>query len=113
MLLKCGDIEKNPGPASDDSTPSVSADTSLNDTGLRDKFSLVHYTVQSLANKRDLLFSELSNFSVISVSKTWLDQRTSDNDIALEGFKTYRRDREGDNYGGVCVYVTESIFFQT
>ena len=110
LLLKCGDIEKNPGPASEYSTPSVSADTSLNDTGLRDKFSLVHYNVQSLANKRDLLFSELSNYSVISVSETWLDQRTSDNDIALEGFKTFRRDREGDNHGGVCVYVTESIF---
>ena len=110
LLLKCGDIEKNPGPASEYLTPSVSADTSLNDTGLRDKFSLVHCNVQSLANKRDLLFSELSNFSVNSVSETWLDQQTSDNDIALEGFKTYRRDREGDNHGGVCVYVTESIF---
>ena len=108
LLLKCGDIENNPGPASVCSTPSDSADTSLKDTGLRDKFSLVHYNVQSLANKRDSLFSELSNFSVISVSETWLDQRTSDNDIALEGFKTYRRYREGDNHGGVC--VTESLF---
>ena len=60
--------------------------------------------------KKDLLFSELSNFSVISVSETWLDQRTSDNDIALEDLNTYRRDREGDYHGGVCVYVTESIF---
>ena len=82
LLLKCGNIEKNPGPASEYSTPSVSADASLNDTGLRDKFTLVHYNVQSLAiYKRDLLFSELSNFSVISVSETWFDRRISDNDI--------------------------------
>ena len=110
LLLNCGDIERNPGPASEDSTPTVSADTSLNDTGLKDKFSLVHYNVQSLADKKDLLFSELSNFSIISVTETWLDQRTSDNDIALDGYITYRRDREGDNHGGVCAYVSDCIF---
>ena len=100
----------NTGPASEHSTPSVSAATSLNDTGLRDKFSIVYYNVQSLADKKDLLLTELSNCSVKGVSETWLEQRTSDNDIALEGYRTYRRDREGDNHGGVCVYVIESIF---
>ena len=59
--------------------------------------------------KKDILFSELNNFSVISVTETWLDQRTSDNDIALEGYVTYRRDRVGDNHGGVCVYVHDKF----
>ena len=63
-----------------------------------------------MAYKKDILFSELNNFSVISVTETWLDQRTSDNDIALEGYVTYRRDRVGDNHGGVCVYVYDNIF---
>lgn len=63
-----------------------------------------------MAYKKDILFSELNNFSVISVTETWLDHRTSDNDIALEGYVTYRRDRVGDNHGGVCVYVHDNIF---
>ena len=33
-----------------------------------------------------------------------------ENDIAVEGYVTYRRDRVGDNHGGVCVYVHGNIF---
>ena len=58
-----------------------------------------------MAYKKDILFSELNNVSVISVTETWPDQRTSDNNIALEGYVTYRRDRVGD-----CVYVHDNIF---
>ena len=111
LLLNSGDVETNPDPAASEySTSSVSSTSSLNNTALREKFSLVHYNVQSLAYKKDILFSELNNFSVISVTETWLDQRTSDSDIALEGYVTYRRDRVGDNHGGVCVYVHDNIF---
>ena len=115
MLLNCGDIEKNPPPLSEHSTPSVSSTSSANDSNIRDKFSLVHYNVQSLIDKKDILFSELSDFSVISITETWFDpgfdQRNSDSDIALEGYVTYRRDRGGENPGGgVYVYVTDTIF---
>lgn len=110
LLLKCGDVETNPGPESGMSTPSDTSTTSINETAIREKFSLVHYNVQSLINKKDILFSELCNFSVISISETWLDGRTSDDDIALDGYVTYRRDRIGDNHGGVCVYVNSSTF---
>ena len=111
LLLNCGDIEKNPGPLSEYSTPSVSSTSSANDSSIKDKFSLVHYNVQSLTEKKDIIFSELSDFSVISITETWFDQRNSDSDIALEGYITYRRDRGGENPGGgVCVYVTDTIF---
>ena len=54
--IKCGHIEKNLGPSSEYSTPASSA-TFLNDTGLRNKLSLVNYNVQNFADKKDLLFS--------------------------------------------------------
>ena len=52
LLLNSGDVETNPGPASEYSTPSVSSTSSLKNTALREKFSLVHYNVQSLAYKK-------------------------------------------------------------
>ena len=55
------------------------------------------------------MFSELSDFSVISIAETWLDQSSSDNGIVLEGYVTYRRDSGGESPGeGVC--VTDTIF---
>ena len=46
LLLNCGDVETNPGPASEYSTASVSSTNSLNGTTFREKFSLVHYKAQ-------------------------------------------------------------------
>ena len=51
------------------------------------------------------MLAELCNVSIISITET------SDSDIALGGYVTYRRDRVGDNHGGVCVYVNNNIFF--
>ena len=53
LLMNSGDVETNPGPAASEySTSSVSSISSLNNTALREKFSLVHYNVQSLAYKK-------------------------------------------------------------
>ena len=72
----------------------------------------MHYNVQSIANKMDLIQSELCNFDVICITESWLDRRTSDDDIKIENFKLFRRDRPGDHHGGICVYVCNSVFFQ-
>ena len=67
---------------------------------------MVHFNIQSLANKIDIIESELKDFDIICLTETWLDRRISDTDIELSGFKLpYRRDRQGDNHGGICVYV--------
>ena len=71
----------------------------------------MHYNIQSLLNKVDILESELSSFDVVCLSETWLDHRTTESDIKMYGFKVpYRRDRQGDNHGGICVYVKENIY---
>ena len=79
---------------------------------IEDKFSIVHYNVQSIANKLDLIESELRSFDVICITESWLDGRTSDENINIEDFKLFRRDRPGDYHGGICVYVRSNIFFQ-
>lgn len=112
-LLFIGGIEHNPGPSSNDSFNSTSSDCSyptFEEIVIKEKFSVVHYNVQSVSNKLDLIETEFCNFDVICLSETWLDQRTLDSSITLKNFTLHRRDRVGDNHGGICVYVKQNIF---
>ena len=71
---------------------------------------MVYYNIQSLNNKLELITNELQNFDVIGLTETWLDGRVSDNDISMNGYILYRRDRRGDNHGGICVYAKSTIY---
>lgn len=108
--LLIGGIERNPGPLLNDSGDSSSVGSTSEDMNIRKKFSIVHYNIQSLSNKVDLIESELRNFDVICLTETWLDRRIPDDSIKLNGFNLYRRDRPNDNHGGICVYVNQSLF---
>ena len=112
LLLRSGDVEPNPGPEfSDSNSSSSSSSFSSSNSILQEHFSVVKYNVQSLLNKVDILESELSSFDVVCLSETWLDNRITDNDINMHGFKVpYRRDRQGDNHGGICVCVKENVY---
>ena len=108
LLLRSGDIEQNPGPDLDLSNSSENSAVPLNSSVLINNFSVVHYNVQSLVNKNDILETELSHFNVICLSETWLHARIPDDDIKITGFNLYRRDRASDAHGGVCVYVDQN-----
>ena len=82
-LLFIGGIERNPGPLSSSSEDSISL-LSATEHIIEDKFSIVHYNIQSIANKIDLIQSELCNFDVICITESWLDGRTADDDIKIE-----------------------------
>ena len=101
LLLICsGDIELNPGP----STSHVDSE-SFDESSILNYFSIVHYNIQSISNKVDLIGSELRNFNIICLTETWLSHNTSDDSLKINEFKLYRSDRQADNYGGVCVYI--------
>ena len=76
---------------------------------IKDKFSVVHYNVQSITNKIDILESELRNFDIKCLTETWLDERTSNDTISLKVYNLYRRDRVGDNHGGICEYAKQNV----
>ena len=42
------------------------------------------------------------------MSETWLSKSVSDNEVRVDGYRTYRKDR-GGNGGGVLVYVSETL----
>ncbi|MEW8548321.1 MAG: endonuclease/exonuclease/phosphatase family protein, partial [Candidatus Thiodiazotropha sp.] len=113
LLMLSNDIEKNPGPSSESLSEIsfTSSDTSslLSNINIKNKFSAVHYNVQSLVNKTEILESELSDFDVICITESWLHGTISDDEIKFEDYTVFRRDRVGDSHGGVCVYVKNNL----
>ena len=103
--LLIGGIETNPGPRLNESSNSSSASGIFEKSSIKSNFSVVHYNIQSLSNKVNIIESELSDFDAICLTETWLDSRTSDETIKINGFNLYRRDRVGDNHGGICVNI--------
>ena len=111
LILLAGDIELNPGSYSPDTSLSSDSSGSHMDVSVfESNFSVVHYNVQSLLNKIDLLQVELSHFDVIAMSETWLSQSIDDTDLKLLNYQSpFRKDRQTNNYGGVIVYVRDNI----
>ena len=48
---------------------------------IKTKLSFVHYNVQSLSNKVELIEGELHGFDAISLTETWPGIRTRSNDL--------------------------------
>ena len=46
----------------------------------------MHYNVQSVVNKIDIIEPELSNFSLISLTETWLNNTVSNENIQFNDF---------------------------
>ena len=84
LLYQSGDIEKNPGPNSASSTES---DDSFQFPPLQGNLSMVHYNVQSLASKTDIIEPELTNFDIISLTETCLNDSISNKALSLMSFK--------------------------
>jgi Reverse transcriptase (RNA-dependent DNA polymerase)/Endonuclease-reverse transcriptase len=65
---------------------------------------------QSLKNKlSDLNYILLENYNILCFSESWLSPRVTDGLLDPNGtFKIFRRDRS-DGYGGVCIFISNSI----
>ena len=53
-----------------------------------------------------------SNFKldIICRSETWLSSKTPDDEIKIENYSLYRRNRYSDcGYGGFCIYASNSL----
>lgn len=79
-------------------------------SGLR----ICHINAQSLNNKTDefRLTFENSEIDIICVSETWLKKEIPDSRICLEGYKTFRADRQ-THAGGVAIFVKNNINCRT
>ena len=120
LLLTSGDVHPNPGPSSMSSNSSSSNfSNSLNDSfsflntlNLSKHLSFIHYNVQSIANKLDILTAELSDFDILAFSETWLHAAIQTTDLLMPNFKPpERKDRARDHHGGVMIYVKDSVHY--
>ena len=89
ILLCSGDVHPNPGPSSASSTAS-SINSSLNmshsllDTlSLNHNLSFIHYNVQSVFAKLDILQAELIDFDILAFTETWLNPSVDSDDLSL------------------------------
>ena len=65
----------------------------------------MHYNVQSIYTKLELLQAELIEFDILAFSETWLNHSIDTEDLILESYQSpKRKDREGDNHAGVIIY---------
>ena len=118
LLLLSGDEHPNPGQVSTSSHSSSYSSSGesfsfLNTLTLSKHLSFVHYNVQSIVNKLDILSTELSDFDILAFSETWLHPNIQTTDLLFLDFKPpERKDRTGDRHGGVMIYVKDSLFYK-
>ena len=98
LLLNSGDVHPNPGPANFDvlsnhtSTSSTSYDL-YSFINFPNHLSTIHYNVQSIRFKTDLLLTEFSQFD-ISFTETWLSDNCPVSDLSFPSFHApERKDR--------------------
>ena len=109
ILYRAGDVKKNPGPETE-TDDNINITESESTAVLHGSFSVVHYNVQSVLNKVDIIETEFSNFSLVALTETWLNDSVPNQDLEFNDFQLpFRRDRVGDNHGGILVYVKTDL----
>ncbi|MEW8548396.1 MAG: endonuclease/exonuclease/phosphatase family protein, partial [Candidatus Thiodiazotropha sp.] len=80
---------------------------------LTHNLSFVHYNVQSIFTKLDILETELFEFDILAFTETWLNPNIDTNELLLHSYNTpERKDRAADNHGGVMIYVKDSLHYK-
>ena len=73
----------------------------------------MHYNVQSILSKLEILHAELIEFGVLAFSETWLNASTETDDLLLESYSApVRKDRIGDSHRGLILYIKNGIYFK-
>ena len=91
LLLLCLDIHPNPGQ-------------------ITDYVSIFHLNIRSLRNKIAYLCDIASDYDIVCVTESHLDDSISNDDIHIDGFypNPFRLDRNAHG-GGIVVYVSDNL----
>ena len=118
ILLCSGDVHPHPGPSSSSSESTSDLSTNMS-TSIFNFFSsghnlsFVHYNIQSILSKLDLLHAELVHFDILAFTETWLSASVHTDDLLLDTYKRpERKDRVGDCHGGVILYVKDNLYYK-
>lgn len=83
LLILCGDIHPNPGPASVSSLANSSLSSMASMEMLSKHLCILHLNIQSPLPKIDLIRTESDAYDIMVFSESWLKPDISDNDIQL------------------------------
>ena len=70
----------------------------------------VYTNARSMGNKQEELEAivQQANYDLVAITETWWDH-SHDWSAAMDGYKLFRKDRQGRRGGGVALYVKECI----
>ena len=71
-----------------------------------------HLNAQSLRNKIDEVKSSLSKSVrpiILGINESWLDSTVSDQEVSMQNYNTFRRDRRSGRGGGILVFIRDII----
>ena len=74
----------------------------------------MHYNVQSIFSKLEILEAELFEFDILAFTETWLIPSTGTSELLLHSFSFNtpgEKDREHGNHGGV-IYVKDCLHYK-
>ena len=92
--MACMDIHPNPGPIENDKI-----------------LSIFHLNIRSLRHKLSYLCDVASEYDIVCISESHLDDTVHSNDIILDGFcvNPFRKDRTSHG-GGLVIYISDKLY---
>jgi len=107
LLLRCGDIESNPGPQVQSEFKNI-AISHINIQSLGSGEQGITSDANVKLNQLQTILCHEHKFDIVCVSETWLNDGIPDEDINIDNYVLYRKDR-ATRGGGVCAYVHRSL----
>ena len=84
-----------------------------NNTMQMTSMKLAHSNINSIRNKIDDIASELSDYEIICISETKLNDSILTSNLMLNTYNTpIRKDRNHNDGGGLIIYIKNNIFFK-
>ena len=74
--------------------------------------TICHQNICGLSRKIDslhVLLDSHKGIHILGLGETHLYDDVYDNEIEIAGYKLFRKDRSGNNYGGIVVYLRDTI----
>ena len=91
LLIIVGDVEKNPGPELFNHTISV-----------------LHENIRSIRNKFEYIKDTFMDYDILAFTETHLDGNVCSDDILIENYEPYRKDRTCHG-GGLLIYINSNL----
>ena len=115
IILLCGDIHPQPGPLISNSNKREERTVRhFKSTRLKTYATVAHLNVRSMVSRENfhLITQTISSndYDIFTISETWLDLSTSDNDIQIPGYILFRQDRGMHKTGGGIVVYVKDIY---